>query len=323
MNNARLSRRLGKRFKAIIVVVLAAALGIIGIVCLFRPKPIAFSRVTFVVATSPVAVWSWDMHDHTFTALSIPAEYSMDALEGYGRYSLEALWKLGFIDKREGTILASSLGETMGLSIPWYIGEGKTELTPSGDVLAYGRKLFSPGNVFRFALGSYHSNMPLSLYVSLVREFSTVTVDKISVLDVSTMPVVRSDKLPDGTMEKVIDTTMIDEVLKGLFEDETVRREGISVALYNTTGVAALGNRAARILSSYGMLVVFVGNDESELSRCQVRGDTSALSSQTARMIVALFDCQTEGSRADKHADLEVFIGTEYADQFKPRVNAK
>ena len=64
------------------------------------------------------------------------------------------------------------------------------------------------------------------------------------------------------------------------------------------------------------MLVVFVGNFEPTFARCQITGDQSARKSITARTISAKFDCTESPARADKRADLEVFIGSAYAQPF-------
>jgi hypothetical protein len=318
MNNARTFHRWGKRFAVRVGIVLVL---LAGFVCLLRfilPKPATTGRITIVIAGSPVSVWSWDTVGHTITVVSIPSEYVVDAVNGYGHYSLEALWKLGVMDKRDGLLLADSIGDSLGISIPWYIGE-KTEGIPAEtDVVAFGKQLFSFSRMPKLIAQSYRTNISLPLFFSITKELSGLRIDKIVFIDLSQKSISLEEELPDGTKRHVISPADIDTVLKGVFEDERIRQEGYSVALYNTTHMPSLANRAARILSTLGMLVVSVGNQEEEVTRCEMLADAAAIQSFTGQAITAIFHCEGKPPRSDKRADIEVFIGSDYASRFEP-----
>jgi hypothetical protein len=252
------------------------------------------------------------------TVVSIPSEYVIDAVSGYGRYSLEALWKLGVMDKKDGLLLADSVGDSLGISIPWYIGEKTDGIPTSGDVIALGKQIFSFSRFVKFMFLSYRSNIPLPLFFSITKELSGLRIDKIVFIDLSKKPVILEEELPDGTKQHVISSADVDTVLKGVFEDERIRQEGLGVALYNTTRMPFLANRAARMLSTLGVLVVSVGNQDEEISHCEITADTAALHSFTGQMINTLFHCEKKPSRNDKRADIEVFIGSDYANRFQP-----
>jgi hypothetical protein len=288
-----------------------------SIICLF-PKPTIIPRMTVVVASSPLSVVSWDTRTNSFDMLIIPSTYVVNATRGYGTYSLDALWKLGFMDKRGGSLLAESLSETLGVPVPWYIGEKAKETPAVADVIAYDKSLLSLTHSVSYVLSSYQTNIPFPLFVSFVRAFSSVSSEKISVIDFATKSISQKEDLPDGTVREVMNQEDIDRLLKGVFEDETIRKEGLSIAIYNTTSTPNLGNRAARLLSSYGMLVVSVGNNEKEVSDCTLFVDKGLDHAMTVRVIQELFSCRIEPNVQDKRADIEMYIGTQYADLFTP-----
>jgi len=163
--------------------------------------------------------------------------------------------------------------------------------------------------------------MPFDLFFSMVQELAGTTADKITLIDMAKKNIVEVEELPDGTKQYHILTKEVDVVCKGLFEDEKIREEGLTVALFNTTEMPALGFRTARILSALGMMVVSVGNrteEEAPISRCQILADKQSLASYTVAQIDRLFNCEKKQARSDKRADVEVYIGTEYSGRFVP-----
>ena len=274
-------------------------------------------RVSVIVATSPMIVWSWNTTDNTFIVLTAHSDDVIDALYGYGHYSLEALWRLGFMDKKEGVLLSDSFSDTLGLPIGWYIGTKSQTLPGVSDVLEYGRSLFSLSNIFSFIGGGYQSNMPIGLFVAFSRAVAGARPDKIHTVDLTTLSVVSDELLPDGTTRKIISPDFLDHALGGMFENDLLRKEGSSVALYNTTSVPALGNRASRMLTNSGILVVTVGNDEPMISQCELIGNTQSLSSKTAVYILSVFGCKKIVSKDTTRADLTIRLGSDYSKRFE------
>jgi hypothetical protein len=272
-------------------------------------SPDTSDRVSVVVATSPMTVWSWDRSDNSFIQLTIPSDYVINALYGYGYYSLDAIWRLGFIDKKGGTLLSDSLSDTLGLPIDWYIGTKSQEL-PNG------KELFSLSNIFSFIERTYQTNMPIGLFISFSRALTAARPDKIQHIDAGNVDIVTKETLPDGSERKVLSPDFLDHELGGIFVSELLRTEGLSVALYNTTSVPELGNRTSRLLTNAGILVVMVGNDEPEITTCVLTGGTKVLQSKTAAFITSVFKCKKVESSEEKRADLIVRIGTEYAKRF-------
>ena len=113
--------RLGARYwKSMLLVVLCLLIALAAA---------AFLCATWIICPAwtvlsigdPMVVWSQDLQSNKFIKITIPASAQVDAVGGYGRYSLGSLWKLGAIDNKNGTLVSDSLEEALGISIPWYV----------------------------------------------------------------------------------------------------------------------------------------------------------------------------------------------------------
>jgi hypothetical protein len=290
---------------------------ICAVVALFfavRPAS-ALHRVNVLLGTSPVSVWSWNKTDGSFTVILLPSSVAADSI-AYGRYGLEALWKLGFIDKKGGLALSRSLTDVLAVPIPWFVGESES-LVATDDVSAYARRMFSWAGIGPRLLGKRVTNMPLSSWIPFWWALRKAGGEDIRIIDFVKDAPVGEEILPDQSVRKFLDTQRLDVLLKGKFEDEAVRGEAITVGVYNTTTTPALGTYAARILTQEGVLVVAVGNNtESEVKGCVVEGSEPNLETRTARVIAELFDCDTTATDVQERADLNVKLGEEFASRF-------
>lgn len=308
----RLGLRFGRWVAAGILLVLFA---IAGIAWMALKKP-AFPRLTVVVVGDPMVVWSWDRSVHHAVRITMPAATVIDAVGGYGKYSLEALWRLGDIEKRGGTILVQSLQEALGLPIDGYVGPNGPELSGMADTPL----VPTPIQILRLPLvilGSYRTNISPSTLLYLSLAAMRLRPDNVTTIELAKDAMV-SQQLADGTVVETPDMSRLDVLFGTMFEDAQVRREGLSVAVYNTTDMASLGSRAGKLLGRMGVFVVRVGNDAQPIDQCSVRGSKKALAGATAAVIIEILGCgQEEGT--PELADLEVRVGKAYQARFLPR----
>ncbi len=276
------------------------------------------TRISAMIVGDPMTIWSCSTKDDTCAVISAPPSYVVDAIHGYGHYSLASLFQLGIIDKRNGALVAESLGDTVGIITPWYIDTGRTSLTKIANPVKFGRSMFSWGSVVSFLFHPFDTNMPISVFIAFVRELMRIPINQISPIDLSAVPVASEVTEPDGTKEEVIDPAQVDLSLHNVVEDEDVRREGTTVAIYNTTQTPGLGNRAARFLSAGGALVVSVANENTELSGCTLTGSKSALSTKTAAFAHELFHCKAVQTTQSARADLSLRLGDDFASRYEP-----
>ena len=91
--------------------------------------------MTVVIVGSPMYVVSIDAGSLEGVILRIPETTWIEASHGYGKYSLEALWKLGNIE-RNHTLLNESLSYALGVPVQYYIAPKTTRsFTTSSEIL--------------------------------------------------------------------------------------------------------------------------------------------------------------------------------------------
>ncbi len=278
-----------------------------------------YGRETYIIVSDPMVVVSWSHSDGTLTLISIPADIASEGTHGYGTYSLAAFWRLGEIDKKDGTVLSECISEALGIPIDGYIGP-KTGMFSGGvDTFTTAKTMFSLQHSFGVFSGQYRTNIPLRKFTGLAWLFHYSRPDRVNTYDFTgnQSAVAEDVVLPDGSTQWVLDPQRIDSELTSVFEDDSVRLESVTAAVYNTTDMPSLGNRVGRLLTNLGVSVVTVGNDTPQVDRCEVTGSSRALKSKSAGVIVAVLGCKRVvgvGSRAD----LIVRIGSAYAKRFLP-----
>lgn len=295
----------------------AASLLIATILFLLFSRPNR-TRLTVAFATNPVMVWSYDLQKAQVAIVVLPSDAVTEAAWGYGEYPIGALWKLGAIEKRGGHLLAMSTEHALAVPVHFFAGEKRDVLTDMNDPVGYGKAFFSITKTVQFFARRLHTNLALSEFLTLSWQAQTAKADKFMIVDLRPSVKTVTQTLPDGSERIVLDSTQVDELLKGVFEDERVRQEAKTVAIFNMVDVPTLGNRIARMVSSMGAFVVSVGNSEPAVDRCVVGGSKGQLESVTAKRMVEYFNCTTEETGDTSRADLVLKVGKRYAAEFIP-----
>ncbi len=315
MEKRRLQRKKGFNFR-VLLVLLPILLAVIFGVIWFGGIHTVGSRMTVVLVGDPVTIVSRDATDGSFLVVSLPATAVVDSVHGYGQYSLESLWKLGSIEGKVGTVLSQSIEELFGVPVPWYVGRNNHTLVgKSSDPLTLVKSVFSVPAVLEFFRGAFVTNMSPREFLTFAWVFSQRKPDNVKIIDLARTLVSRT--LADGSSVLLADTNSVDQAVGNMFEDSAIRKEGLSVAVFNTTSVPSLGTRVSRMLSHAGELVVFVGNGRPTIGACLVTGGKKVLASRTAAFIAAQYGCRKEEG-TEPRADLTVRIGTDYQSRFLP-----
>ena len=215
-------------------------------------------------------------------------------------------------------ILRESLSETLAIPIFWDWEEKTTQPAPAAlrDRI---KQVFSFVGIRKYLTGRYATNLSLLTFLRLTRVATGLTAATSATLDLAKMGVLIPEKLPDGTSVLSLDRDRWDFVLANTLADEEIRREGTTIAVYNTTATTTLGTRVARFLGHLGATVVTVGNEEEKVGRCQLVGQSSSLKTATARAVVALLDCEKQVKEEITRAELLLRVGGDFEARFQPR----
>ncbi|MEK7533434.1 MAG: LytR C-terminal domain-containing protein [Patescibacteria group bacterium] len=274
-------------------------------------------RQTIVIAGSPTHILSVNAAKSNVTLIDIPEDTVISAVKGYGNYSVRSLITLDGIDTHHGTLVTASLSDAFGIPISWYVAP--TDSFAGNGTVDMVRRLFSWGSIGRMLIGKIDTSVPISTWISLVWMLRFIPADAVEIVDVG--PAIVPMQLPDGGSAPTLDESKLDFVLQNRLVDTGLRPENLTVAMYNTTQIASVGLRASRQLSRMGIQLVFVGNEDSALSRCVITGSDAALRSKTAQFIRSYFQCEEKEERGNigkgTGADLIVELGSDYASQYK------
>lgn len=308
-------RRHSNALSGIIVVLAVLAIGAWAV---FPHRIHPYGRETYILVSDPVVVASRNTADNTLTLISFPLDIMAEGTHGYGTYSLTAFWRLGEIDKKDGTVLAESMSESLGIPVDGYIGPRSGEFTGT-DALNTAKSTFSLRNIFGLLGGRFRTNISFGKFIALAWYLNVSRPDRVNTYDFSrdSSEVAADSVLPDGSSVKILDPQRVDAKLNTVFEDESVRRESVTVAVYNTTSMPSLGNRVGRLLSNLGVSVVTVGNDTPEVDSCSMQGNSAALTSKSAKIIEAVLGC-TGTVVGETRADIVIRIGKSSAKRFLP-----
>lgn len=305
----RRHERLGLRYSKVFVFLAGlACVAILLALLAWQFFPTSPFRTNILLAGDPMMVVSWDGRRGRLTQVTLPASIYINGLSGTGEYSLESLWKLGVIDAKNRSLLSDSVSDVLAIPIPWYIGTQKQTTV---------KDVFSFSGLLKRATGQYRTNMPLRLFLPMVVSLANIRTDAIDDQSRIGTEGIAMRQRADGSTISFLDPDAVDRLAGTQFEEETIRKESLRVAVKNTTSTPTLGRRMERRIVRAGAIVVDVGNDEQILDRCQVFGSKKNLKSYTAEFLRLFYFCDfLEGE--SKRADLEVRVGGDFAARYRP-----
>lgn len=281
MSRDRIHERLGGKNIRTLFVLVTSVLIVFGLWFAWKfCTTFPEERTTMVSSLDPIEISSWDSKRRALTIFTIPPDVFVDGVFGVGSLPAASLSRLESMDKTKKGLLAQSLLEALATPIAF-------------------------------------PNTPLlRLRFMLIRR--TIRPDQVTRIDLGVLGVYRKVTLPDGTSIDLFDTNKFDSVIGGALEVDSVRREGMRVRVVNTTDVAGLGNRAARLLSHAGMVVVMVESDTPTQKKCALTVKRSLSSSKSVSFAQNFFNCIVEVGSEDEQTDFTIRLGQENVDRFLP-----
>ncbi len=310
-------RRTARVMPHAVIGVFVLIVAVLAVLWLRRMSQAAPYRQTIIIAGNPAHILSINAAKTNVTLIDIPEDTVISAVKGYGNYSVRSLIALDGIDKHHGALVSTSLSDALGIPISGYVPP--SDITDGSGSVEMVRRMFSWGSIAAVLSRKLSTSIPVSTWVSLVWVLRFIPADAVEILDVR--PAIISQASPDGSFVPTLDESRLDFVFQNRLFDIGLRAENLTVALYNTTQIPTVGQRASRQLSRIGIQLVFVGNSDTERAACAITGSDKAVRSKTAQFINAFFKCNTAVERGnigtETGADLVVELGTDYALQYK------
>ncbi len=241
-----------------------------------------------LVFRKPLSISSYNPKEKKVTILTIPDATLIDVPFGFGLWQARSIYNLGG-DK----LLKTSLSKFFGIHIDALASEDLVDL--------FRRNLFSGISSLPYLDSDLTPLELVRLKISLIG----VRFDKVKRIDLMDLMVLEKQKLLDGTEVFVADPIRLDSILSD-FVDFEIKKEHLSVAVFNATDKPLLAKDAKRLIENLGGNVIVTQNAPRILEKSYVEG----LDSKTLKRLIQIFDqgCYGLKAKCDKiaRADLGV-----------------
>lgn len=262
-----------------------------------------FEKFTIAVTGAKTYLLSVGSNGRDAVEVDLPNDLYIPKLaHGYGQYKISKIYAVGELDHRGGQVVKDTLSDFVGVPVDAYV----TSSRDNRDAKAFFRSL---DFIFRD-----QSDLNLWERITFARNFSSVRFDRIKRIDV--LEVAQKTTLADGSTGLVVLPEQLDSLLSGTLNWDSLVNERVRVDVVNSTEVAGLGNRAARVLSNIGVSVVSVDSSDKSIKSCQVIANKDVQKSKTVMLIKSVFNCEIASGHTNNLWDAQIILGSDYADRF-------
>ncbi|MCL4338175.1 LytR C-terminal domain-containing protein [Patescibacteria group bacterium] len=288
------------------------------------------NRLTVVLNSDPMAVFTIDPVKRQAYIAVIPEETMLYVPYGYGEYKASSVYKLGELDKKRpaGVLLERSVENSFDILIDGYIATKGVSfpfpIKSSKDIAAYKSKYFSFLKLPGIALGVFtgantlDTNLTKMDLMRLYLSIASLRSDQIRLVNLGDRSVLRDDKLPDGTSVKVIDTDILASVIQDNFQDQAIRTENVTLEIVNASGQNQLAGQFGKILRNIGANVLVTTTAQNDVSfACVIYFTKDSL--KTSYIVTKLkkrYGCKISeiGNSSDmsNQTDIQVVLGEDF-----------
>ncbi len=308
----------GKRFPFLVFLITICGLGI-GFYYFIGTHYLPVQRTTVLFLTDPVEVASYEPSQQKWTRVQFPTSTHIAGIQGLGQYAVDSLWNIAATEGSPSAVVLGSLTDELGVPIEYYAGENGKMWTKLSDQENITSIYFSFSGAIQRIFNKLHTNIPIPLYIALMRSFRSTPAHTIATAFLEKGSGLSEKKLPDNSTILEFERDQFDSLTDNFFEDKQIRDEHLRIIVLNTTGRPFLGSRAARIIDRLGANIIQIGNENQVVDSCEISGTTEQLKSKTSQSISQLFGCEKKTLTEEGRADLTVRIGKKYEQRFLPK----
>lgn len=331
-----------KRRKLALRFIFIALLFLIGICFLFRETifgPQRFDgqkRYSFIVDTSQsLILFSVSPLDRSISIVTIDPETYLSVPNGMGTYKASSIYRLGNLERSQqfggGGILSQTAQETFGVPIEGYIRYNSSSngfqmnISSLEDWESFKKERFGFVPMISFIKDLLTQDPRISTNIhpfeifGLFRTLSGNSTLQVKVIDLKAYEAVSPFTLSDKSKVFRIDPNRLDKILEGMFQEERILRENISVGVLNASRASGVAGTSSRIVSNMGARVVSVSNAEDLIPEsCYLSGTREVISSYTVSRLVDVFGCRTNILKSSDEMSgpytLEFLVGEGYSN---------
>ena len=243
------------------------------------------TNINLVFKSDQVAVLSFNPEQNTLTIVKIPEETYIYVPGGYGSWPLRSVYNLGQSEElpKGAELLISSLRSFLGIPFDGYL---EIAAEPEDFV----NRLKNPLAIIEI-WGNMKTNLTPSEFLRLCLSLKGVRFDKVKSFDLASLNLLQESTLGDGQKVFIADNIKIDAFSNKLSEDK-MGSERISVAIFNTTEVPGLAQKAARMVLNMGGNSIISTNAPGNFEKTQIivnSGSEGILKTYTYKRLSQVF----------------------------------
>ncbi len=279
-------------------------------------------NVNFVLKSTPISLVNFNPQEKTITIVDIPEDIYVEVPQGFGSWQIRAVYELGESKKGIGgwNLLEKTMSNLFGLPIDGFLNLEEQSDKSGKEIIDSLRQ--NPLNFFS-VLSSIESDFTPVELIKLKLALSQVRFDKVKTLDLKRFKLLEPDKLGDGTPILIADPVKLDSADID-FVDRIIRKEQLSIAVFNATDQPGLAQKAARIIKNIGGNVIVTSNISKKVKSTQVLTNEE---SETSKRLRQIFESLCNNNNTcdkitdeteinNSRAKINVVVGEDFYEKF-------
>lgn len=226
------------------------------------------SDFNLVVKMDTTYLLSYQPSGKDLTIIKFPSDISMDVPYDFGRWPMRSVYDLGQAEKPPigPQLLRDTINTSFDiLSDGYLIFNDNTKNLP--DLINSERSSLLPGVDI---LSNAKTNLKITEFFKIWWAIKEVRADKIKTIDLEKSELTSWLLLPDGSRVIALDEVKLAAFEIGEFESEKIKKEGLSIGIYNATEIPGLAEKAARIITNMGGRVIFTSNAPEKVTKSTI-----------------------------------------------------
>ncbi len=272
-------------------------------------------RTNIVFNTSPPVLLSYPVNKEDKILLFIlPENLSLQVPYGYGTYEIESLWGLARLENRP-MLVRDSFTDLFGIPVSGMIGATRTHpvsLNPDHLTTELSQVI---------KLGESDSYMKLTEQLRYALDLRFLVTKRLLQYDLRSQPLYETVTLPGEAEAVLVNPNKWDSFLAQKFEEVKIREEALTVTIKNTTSVSGIGQKFARFVASIGGKILRVGNEESDINKCQLRLAEVNRTKLLVRFLMEEFGCTISDRLETDEEEVVVIIGQSFASRWAKSID--
>lgn len=241
------------------------------------------SDLNLVVKMDTPYLLSYQPSSKELTIIKFPSDIYMDVPFNFGKWPMRSIYDLGQAEKPPmgATLLRDSINHSFDILADGYIIFNDNDKNLP-DLINDERGSLLPGTDI---LSKVKTDLKLTEFFKIWWAIKEVRSDKIKIINLEKSELTSWLLLPDGSRVIALDEIKLDKFEQDNFENKDIKKEGLSIGIFNATDFPGLAEKAARVLTNMGGKVIFTQNAPDKVNKSTILAKQSYTTKYFSKML--------------------------------------